>query len=176
MTMADTVAVMNAGRIEQIGPPDELYDLPATAFVANFLGKSNLFEATVTESNGDWLSLSFAGTTTGLAASRAVQTTGTIVAGIRPEKIIAAPAGQPPASAGSGWAKVPGGRVTSVSYTGVSTEYEIAVQGLGEFTVFAQNLHSTGFTEGDQVDLWWEESNLFGLAGDADTEAGIEEV
>ena len=42
MTMADTVAVMNAGRIEQMGPPAELYDLPRTAFVANFLGQSNL--------------------------------------------------------------------------------------------------------------------------------------
>ena len=42
MTMADTVAVMNAGRIEQMGPPAELYELPRTAFVANFLGQSNL--------------------------------------------------------------------------------------------------------------------------------------
>ena len=43
MTMADTVAVMNAGRIEQMGAPAELYELPRTAFVANFLGQSNLF-------------------------------------------------------------------------------------------------------------------------------------
>ncbi len=42
MTMADTVAVMNAGRIEQLGAPAELYEYPATAFVANFLGQSNL--------------------------------------------------------------------------------------------------------------------------------------
>ena len=47
MTMADTVAVMNAGRIEQMGPPAELYDLPRTAFVANFLGQSNLVRGTV---------------------------------------------------------------------------------------------------------------------------------
>src|SRR6201990_3310236 len=42
MTMADTVAVMNAGRIEQLGSPAEIYEYPATAFVANFLGQSNL--------------------------------------------------------------------------------------------------------------------------------------
>ena len=42
MTMADTIAVMNAGVIEQLGTPAELYDLPATTFVANFLGQSNL--------------------------------------------------------------------------------------------------------------------------------------
>ena len=42
MTMADTIAVMNSGRIEQLGPPQELYERPATAFVAGFLGASNL--------------------------------------------------------------------------------------------------------------------------------------
>ena len=45
MTMADTVAVMNAGRIEQLGAPAELYEYPATTFVANFLGQSNLLAA-----------------------------------------------------------------------------------------------------------------------------------
>ena len=44
MTMADTVAVMNAGVIEQMGAPAELYENPRTTFVANFLGQSNLIE------------------------------------------------------------------------------------------------------------------------------------
>ncbi|MEO7123649.1 MAG: ATP-binding cassette domain-containing protein, partial [Lacisediminihabitans sp.] len=48
MTMADTVAVMNKGRIEQLGAPEDLYELPRTAFVANFLGQSNLFTGDVT--------------------------------------------------------------------------------------------------------------------------------
>ena len=47
MTMADTIAVMNAGVIEQMGAPAELYDNPQTTFVANFLGQSNLIEGTV---------------------------------------------------------------------------------------------------------------------------------
>src|SRR4051794_38933202 len=47
MTMADTVAVMNKGAIEQMGAPEELYELPKTAFVANFLGQSNLFTGEV---------------------------------------------------------------------------------------------------------------------------------
>ena len=47
MTMADTIAVMNGGRIEQLGPPTELYERPATAFVAGFLGASNLLPGTV---------------------------------------------------------------------------------------------------------------------------------
>ena len=45
MTMADTIAVMNAGVIEQMGAPDELYENPRTTFVANFLGQSNLIAA-----------------------------------------------------------------------------------------------------------------------------------
>src|SRR5690606_29671878 len=47
MTMADTVAVMNAGVIEQMGSPVELYEKPRTTFVANFLGQSNLLRGTV---------------------------------------------------------------------------------------------------------------------------------
>ncbi len=47
MTMADTVAVMNKGRIEQMGAPEVLYELPSTVFVANFLGQSNLFAGPV---------------------------------------------------------------------------------------------------------------------------------
>ena len=42
MTMADFIVVMNGGHIEQLGTPTELYEHPATAFVANFLGVSNL--------------------------------------------------------------------------------------------------------------------------------------
>ena len=49
MTMADTVAVMNGGRVEQLGAPADLYENPKTTFVANFLGTSNLIEAEVAE-------------------------------------------------------------------------------------------------------------------------------
>src|SRR4051794_41423638 len=48
MTMADNIAVMNAGRVEQLGPPAELYDAPSPVFVANFLGQSNLVRAPIT--------------------------------------------------------------------------------------------------------------------------------
>src|SRR5947209_11850637 len=47
MTMADRIAVMNQGHIEQLGPPAELYERPRTAFVAGFLGVSNLLPGTV---------------------------------------------------------------------------------------------------------------------------------
>ena len=47
MTMADTIAVMQGGRIEQLGTPNELYEKPQSAFVAGFLGVSNLLRGTV---------------------------------------------------------------------------------------------------------------------------------
>ena len=57
MTMADTVAVMNHGRIEQMGPPAQMYDLPRTAFVANFVGQSNLGSGRVIDRDGYVLDL-----------------------------------------------------------------------------------------------------------------------
>lgn len=51
MTMSDRIAVMNAGRIEQIGTPTEVYDHPASAYVAGFIGQQNFFDGTV--SSGD---------------------------------------------------------------------------------------------------------------------------
>ena len=53
MTMADTIAVMNHGVIEQMGAPGELYENPATTFVANFLGQSNLIRSDVVDTAGD---------------------------------------------------------------------------------------------------------------------------
>ena len=52
MTMADTIAVMNAGRVEQMGAPIDLYENPVTTFVANFLGQSNLIKGSVTGKSG----------------------------------------------------------------------------------------------------------------------------
>ena len=57
MTMADTIAVMNSGRIEQIGAPQEIYDTPRTAFAANFLGQSNLIPGEVVVGRGDMVTV-----------------------------------------------------------------------------------------------------------------------
>ena len=61
MTMADTVAVMNQGRIEQMGAPEDLYESPQTAFVATFLGQSNLFGGTVSNTTANVVSVQAAG-------------------------------------------------------------------------------------------------------------------
>lgn len=86
MTMADTVAVMNKGRIEQMGAPRDLYELPQTSFVANFLGKSNLMCGSVSEDLGDAVAVDVAGHRLIMPKNRSVVHNGAAVVGVRPEK------------------------------------------------------------------------------------------
>ena len=51
--MSDRIAVMRAGRFEQIGTPEEIYDAPMTRYVAQFIGRSTILTGTVTAVNGD---------------------------------------------------------------------------------------------------------------------------
>ena len=90
MTMADTIAVMNKGVIEQLGRPAELYDSPATTFVSNFLGQSNLVKAEVVGRDGEHLVVDAHGSKLAAPASRARRTDGTVWVGVRPEKVFLA--------------------------------------------------------------------------------------
>lgn len=164
--MADVVAVMNGGRIEQMGPPRELYELPRTAFVANFLGKSNLMRGTVSGQSDGMLSVDVAGRTILLPAQRAVHTEGEVVLGVRPEKITidrAPLAGENQLS----------GTVVDVSFTGTTTEYLVQVEGIGLIGTFSQNRGQQPAAEGDTVFLAWEAEHSFGLAGDESVNAGV---
>lgn len=55
LTMSDRIAVMNGGVVEQLGTPDEIYDRPASKFVADFIGESNIFEASISDVAGNRL-------------------------------------------------------------------------------------------------------------------------
>jgi spermidine/putrescine transport system ATP-binding protein len=172
MVMADTVAVMNAGRIEQMGAPEELYDLPRTAFVANFLGRSNLVPGTVVDDRGDLLGVDVAGRRVHVPADRAVARSGRVLVGFRPEKVHLV-AGDEEVPDGTN--VVGPGRVLDVSFSGVSTEYLVDVEGLGTMSVFAQNLDAVvRAARGDVVHLAWLPRHTFGLAGDQDSHAGEE--
>ena len=84
MTMADTIAVMNSGVIEQMGSPTELYENPRTTFVANFLGQSNLIAGSVTSADGDVVRVDMHGTQVSIPADRAHVRNGKGWIGIRP--------------------------------------------------------------------------------------------
>jgi spermidine/putrescine transport system ATP-binding protein len=164
MTMADTIAVMNKGEIEQMGAPEELYELPKTAFVANFLGQSNLFTGPVVSAKGDTVVVDIAGRKIEVPRNRAQRHAGEVTVGVRPEKL-ALVTSEPKAAAGLNL--VGPGRVVDVSFSGVSTQYQVQVPGLGIMTVFSQNLaFGPVVNVGAEVWLTWTVDHGFGLADD----------
>ena len=172
MTMADTVAVMNHGRIEQLGPPEQLYDLPATTFVANFLGRSNLLAGAVTSSGADGIWVKVDGAEIRAPRERARVTEGSVWVGVRPEKVHLRLPGDEP-DAGSNVLR--GGTVSDVSFVGVSTEYLVTTTAGHELMVFEQNHGSERrFGPGDEVTLHWAPEHTFLLDAAQDAKAGTE--
>jgi spermidine/putrescine transport system ATP-binding protein len=163
MDMADTVAVMNKGRIEQMGAPEALYERPKTIFVSKFLGQSNIFVGDVAESSGDSVSISVAGRQIKVPTNRAEKTNGTIALGVRPEKAFFHEDAEPKADAGLNI--VGPGEIIDIRFTGVSNQYLIEIPNLGNVTVFAQNIGKSPVTElGAKVWVSWKVEHTFGLA------------
>ena len=170
MTMADTIAVMNQGVIEQMGPPAELYENPVTTFVANFLGQSNLLLTEAVE-RGTTVVVSCNGQKLVLEPSRAHTEERRGWLGIRPEKIVATAAGN---EARNGRNLLTGGVVTDVSFIGVSTQYLVRMPWEQELMVFEQNTGQRApLRYGDEVDLSWEREHSFLLDASQDAAAGM---
>jgi spermidine/putrescine transport system ATP-binding protein len=177
MTMADTVAVMNAGRVEQLGAPADLYENPRTTFVANFLGTSNLIEAEVDTAGGDEIVLRAGGGKLTLPRARCTAPTaagGKVLVGVRPEKISlthADDAGAIPA----GRNRVTG-RIADASFIGVSTQYVVDSPAGAELSVYVQNVdRDMRLVPGAEVVLHWNPAHTFGLDAAQDIDAGTEE-
>ena len=170
MTMADTVAVMNEGRIEQLGPPEDLYELPRTAFVANFLGQSNLLRGTVVATTANAIDVDVHGFRMRVPKERAVSHDGAVLVGVRPEKVHLVLGDD----AAPDDANVVGpGRVTDVAFTGVSTQYRVEVPGVGTISVFAQNVYGgSRIAPGTEVYVACAVEHTFGLDGGQDVDAG----
>jgi spermidine/putrescine transport system ATP-binding protein len=125
MTMADTIAVMNHGRIEQLGAPRELYERPRTAFVAGFLGVSNLLAGTASGRGTVRLA---DGSEIEVEPAALSDRNGAIAVGIRPEKVRLGGAGDPGLA----------GTVAEIAYVGVSTQYVVETAA-GMVSVYVQN-------------------------------------
>ncbi len=172
MIMADTIAVMNAGRVDQLGGPTVLYESPTTTFVANFLGQSNLVRASVTGRSGGDLLLDVHGNRLAMPVSRRSSGDDDLLIGIRPEKIHLVEQGS---DGGSGENVLTGAVVTDASFTGVSTQYMVRTGWGQELMVFVQNLGVGGMLPpGTTVDLRWDPAHTFALDGSADATAGVE--
>ena len=171
MTMADTIAVMNGGVIEQMGAPAELYENPLTTFVANFLGQSNLIMTAVLDTSGDTLVLDCHGQKVGVGRARSHTQQGRGWLGVRPEKIVASAAG---AEDHADVNVLTGGVVSDVSFVGVSTQYLVRMPWGQELMVFEQNTGTRSPLEyGDEVDLAWSREHAFLLDAEQDARAGM---
>jgi putative spermidine/putrescine transport system ATP-binding protein len=139
LTMSDRIAVFDRGRIEQVGSPADVYERPATVFVAGFVGTSNLLRGDVAE--------------------RIVGRSGTFT--IRPEKIRLA---DPAETTGDDETSAPG-RIREVIYLGSDTRYIVALDAGGELVVTAQNLSISSMealaAQGRSVRLIWKRQYNF---------------
>jgi putative spermidine/putrescine transport system ATP-binding protein len=136
LTMSDRIAVFNAGKIEQVGTPVEVYERPATAFVAGFVGTSNLLS--------------------GRSAEAVIGKPG--VYSIRPEKIVidgelSSPAGRGETSAT--------GSVTDVVYAGSTVRYAVALDAGGQLSVVRQNTSEPAVFADGRVRLRWRREHSF---------------
>lgn len=125
LSMSDFVCVMNAGRIVQVGPPQEIYDRPASLFVADFVGKTNRIDATV-----DGASSLVLANGARFATPAVNGTKGAATVALRPEAIRLTRNGAASADALAG-------TVTHRIFLGSAVEYSVAVDGLGDFLVTA---------------------------------------
>jgi spermidine/putrescine transport system ATP-binding protein len=150
MTMADAIAVMNDGRIEQLGAPRQLYERPHTAFVAGFLGVSNLLGGVVTEEGV--VRLDGAGE---VRVTEPLPSPGSRVSiGVRPEKL----------RVGAVGANTLTGMVFERAYIGVSTQYLLETPA-GRITVYVQNVEAAdaGAEPGRSLTVSWDPGSAFVL-------------
>jgi putative spermidine/putrescine transport system ATP-binding protein len=145
LTMSDRLAVFNRGRVEQVGAPADVYEHPATPFVAGFVGTSNLL--------------------TGDVAAAVVGSAGTFT--VRPEKIRLAAHEATVGADEIGAA----GRISDVAYVGPDTRYRVALDAGGELVVTQQNL-TTSSTQalaarGRPVRLIWKREHTLAIDGEA---------
>jgi spermidine/putrescine transport system ATP-binding protein len=148
MTMADRIVIMNGGHIEQVGTPTELYESPRTAFVAGFLGVSNLLEGTAV--GEDRVKLTD-GTEVQCPREALGGRSGTVQIGVRPEKL----------RIGGGEGNTLAGTVTESAYIGVSTQYILETPA-GPVTVYVQNDRPGGqVATGERLTLSWSPESTF---------------
>lgn len=162
MSISDSIAVMNKGRIEQIGKPAEIYETPRTSFVAAFIGDTNFLEGRVTESLGERFSRA---EIPGLGAvmidnDKPVRPSDRIHLSLRPEKLIVSR--EKPLDAQ--WENAVPGTVEEIIYFGSHTRYWVRC---GEYRICAEQQHRTFQLDetapswGDPVWLRWHANDGF---------------
>jgi spermidine/putrescine ABC transporter ATP-binding subunit len=160
LTMSDRIAVFNHGEIQQVGAPSEVYERPATEFVATFIGISNMFEGLTVEARGDALVVR---TADGVLTARGTAAPGQRVkVVIRPEKIRLG-------REASSWATALKAKVQDVIYLGTHCRYFVVLPTGKLIIVYEQNLPDATPRArpqpGDDAYVWWQPDDAFVLGG-----------
>jgi spermidine/putrescine transport system ATP-binding protein len=160
LTMSDRIAVMNEGRIEHLGSPREIYEHPATRFVAGFIGTSNLLTGVVGSVENGQAVVAVGNERVVVPLRKAITSVGAnIDLSVRPEKIDMVTT-EPPAGR-----NVLRGVVSEVVYLGTSTNYNVVIETGEELVVFDQNASSADdvATRGDKVFLTWNPQHSYAI-------------
>jgi spermidine/putrescine transport system ATP-binding protein len=159
MTISDRIAVMNKGRIEQLGPPEDVYERPATEFVAEFLGASNLLDGAYRGSEGVWGLVDLdSGAKIRIPAGPDRHAGERVRVGVRPEKIAILAAGDAP----SATLNVIAGTLRSAVFAGVSYQYFFQTAEGREMSAFDRNSSGGAVARpGDPVRLAWAPEHTF---------------
>ena len=137
LTMSDRIAVMNEGRLLQLGSPSDIYERPRTRFVADFIGQTNFVEVDVLGGNGEMAEVELPGS--GRLQARVpdgVAAGGRMTLAVRPEKISLL--SDLPGGVNPGWDAV-SGRLEEIVYVGTHTQYLLRLPGGQVLTVYRQN-------------------------------------
>lgn len=168
LTMSDRIAVMNAGRILQIGRPEDIYEQPADRFVAGFIGQSNLLDATVADTGDNGVVV--LGNGHRLAADTTDRPAGTSVTlAIRPERLSVSPlSGSPDHQRDEATTdrSAVTGVVTAATYVGTAIIYRVAIEWM-HVDVRVENRDDERIAIGTDVRVEWDPSALSVLV-DAD--------
>jgi spermidine/putrescine ABC transporter ATP-binding subunit len=161
LTMSDRIAVMNEGMVEQLAGPREIYEHPASRFVAGFIGTSNLLSGTVQSVTGQTAVLVDGDgqhVEVELPEGMRVAPGDPLELTVRPEKMTVS------AQPGSAGCRLRGA-VTEVVYLGTSTSYNVLTSTGDEVTVFVQNVESSDdlVTRGQDVWLCWEPRHSYAI-------------
>ena len=164
MSMSDRIAIMDQGRIHQIGSPDEVYERPANPFVGRFLGEANLIAGTVMGDAGEIVRLHLPSGQELRAPRSNSCTSGRGLLFIRPERIEIAPG---TGGAGDPKANTLAGRVRRCSFLGNILRYAVELDGAPPITVDLQNAAGVlPLPVGATVVLRWPVADSLILAGE----------
>ena len=172
MTMADRIAVMSAGKVLQVGRPNEIYEAPASRFVADFIGETNFIEGMLVSQNGDSGSLELGDgrKLTGRLRGHTLDAGSSASLAVRPEKIALQPLDADPPE---GEVTRLEGDIAETHYIGTDTRYRVVSGSEIDLFVRVQNLNQ-GFgeihREGDKVRVYWRNDNATLLEGAVQSE------